>query len=222
MKTEIIEVSTLKAHPRNYRKHGPDQLAHIAQSIKANGFYRNVVIASDGTILAGHGAVEAAKQLKIKSVPVVRINLKPTDKRALKILAGDNEVMKLGEVDDRALSEILKEIVDDIDIDGLLGTGFDKQMLANLVFVTRHADEISSFDAAKEWVGMPTYQEDDPTKKDELVLVIVFKTTVDREQFVKDKEIRIASTRGGRKWATMWPWQPRNDLSSVKFQDTKK
>lgn len=54
---EMIEIQTLKPHPRNYRTHPEDQIAHLIESISKHGFYRNVVIAKEGTILAGHGVV---------------------------------------------------------------------------------------------------------------------------------------------------------------------
>jgi ParB-like chromosome segregation protein Spo0J len=53
--TEQASLTDLKPHPRNYRTHSDDQLKHLIQSIKEHGFYRNVVVIKDGTILAGHG-----------------------------------------------------------------------------------------------------------------------------------------------------------------------
>lgn len=52
--TEDAAIDELRAHPRNYRRHPDDQLAHIMRSIELHGFYRAVVIARDGTVLAGH------------------------------------------------------------------------------------------------------------------------------------------------------------------------
>ena len=106
---------------------------------------------------AGHAVVEACKGLGIEQVPVIRLPLKPDDPRALRVLTGDNEISRGGDVDDRLLAEILREIAHDED--GLLGTGFDEMQLANLVYVTRAAEEISTFDAAKEWVVLPALSE---------------------------------------------------------------
>lgn len=52
---EHVDPKRLKPHPRNYRGHPDDQLAHIERSIRDNGVYRNVLVARDYTILAGHG-----------------------------------------------------------------------------------------------------------------------------------------------------------------------
>lgn len=217
--TELVAISSLKPHPRNYRKHGADQIAHIQASIKANGFYRNVVVAVDGTILAGHGAVESAKALGIVKIPVVRLNLKPTDKRALRVLTGDNEAQRLGEVDDRALSEILKDLA--VDTDGLLGTGFDEKQLANLVFVTRHSEEIKDFNAANEWLGLPAYDAKDDSLNGEPVIVISFKTEKDRERFVSETKLRIKDKRGNRRWSTVWPFEERKDFKAVRFEEAR-
>src|SRR5258707_279190 len=100
---EIVAVADLKPHPQNYREHPDDELEHIVESIRANGFYRNVVVARDNTLLAGHGVVQAAKKLGKTEIPVLRLDLDPDDPKALKVLVGDNEIARMAMVDDRAL-----------------------------------------------------------------------------------------------------------------------
>jgi len=219
-KVEIVPIDSLKPHPGNYRAHGEDQLAHIKHSIKKNGQYKNIVIAKDSTILGGHGVWEACKALEMTEVSVARLNIKPGDVAAMKILTGDNESSKLGIVDDRLLSEILKDI--SMDVEGLLGTGFDEKQLANLVFVTRDSNELKDFSAAAEWVGLPSYEERDDTKNKLPIIEIKFKNAEDREQFAKQIDLRIKSKIGDRKWSTTWPFEERNDVKSVKFKVKKK
>ena len=120
--TETIPLANLIPHPRNYRTHPQDQIDHLCESIRKNGLYRNIVIARDDTILAGHGVVEACGQLGMEDIPIVRLDVAPDDPTALKVLAGDNEISHLGEINDRVLSDILKEI-NEFDVDGLIGTG---------------------------------------------------------------------------------------------------
>ena len=57
---ELLPLAELRPHPRNDGTHPPDELAHLKASITTHGVYRNVVIAQDGTILAGHGVIQAA------------------------------------------------------------------------------------------------------------------------------------------------------------------
>ncbi len=213
-------MESLKPHPRNYRGHPEDQIAHIRQSMREvqeltrspNGFYRNIVIAQEGTILAGHGVVQAAQRDGVLQVPVMRLPITPDDPRALKILAGDNEISKLAEIDDRTLTEILREIKETAE-NGLLGTGLDEPMLAALMYVSRPASEIEDFDAAAEWVGMPGYEEGEKPVQ----LVISFRNEEDRQQFVDRNELVIMG-KVRKTWSTWWPEKEVDDASSVKFE----
>ncbi len=212
--TELMGVVDLKPHPRNYRTHTEDQLAHLIESIKSNGYYRNVVIAREATILAGHGVVEASKRMGIEHIPVVRLDLDPDDPRALKILTGDNEIGRLAEIDDRALTEMLKQIMGE-DPSMLLGTGYDDRMLAALVMVTRPQTEIEDFDAAAEWLGMPDY--DQGTL--DFTLMVSFESDESREDFLS-KAGCVGKTRahsGGRNMSLRWP-PGMHDTKSVEFK----
>jgi len=208
-KPETVEISKLHPHPRNYHIHPEDQIEHIIESIKEHGFYRNIVVARDGTILAGHGVVEAMQRMGSTEIPVVRLNIDPNNPHALKILTGDNEVSHLNEVDDRLLSELLKEILD-TDEDGLLGTGYDEQMLANLIYITRPASEIADFDAAAEWVGMPEYTEGQNVLK----VIVSFRNEEDRMEFARILELKFTD----KTKSTWWPVRERDDRVSVKFE----
>lgn len=216
-----IPIADLKPHSRNYRAHPADQLAHITESIRAHGFYRNVVVARENTILAGHGVVQAAQAMGYEHVPVVRLDVDPESTVALKVLIGDNEIADRGEVDDRALTDILREIAERDD-NGLLGTGFDEAMLANLVFVTRPVREIGSYDAAAEWAaaGMPDYD----TGQNAFRLIITFASDEDRAAFVEQvggkAGVHGAVAAKGhvqRALSMSWPPTGRRDWSSVVF-----
>ena len=210
---DTADIESLKIHPRNYRNHPEDQLAHIKQSILDNGIYRPIVVARDNTILAGHGVVEAATSMGIKQVPIIRVDLAPDDPKAIKILTGDNEISKLAHVDDRLLTELLKEL-NETDL-SLLGTGFDEMQLANLVMVTRPASEVASFDAAAEWIGMPEHSPGDLAIK----LIFIFRTTEDRDQLLKDLEVTKAPNRVSKtSWSMWWPQSENEDLESIGFE----
>jgi ParB-like chromosome segregation protein Spo0J len=208
-----VRIDALKEHPRNYRKHPEDQLKQIMASIEAHGFYRNVVVAKDNTILAGHGIVLAAKKLGKTRVPVIKLDIAADDPRALKVLTSDNEISRLAETDDRALTELLKEILSSA-TDGLLGTGFNEEQLAALAMVTRPASEMKNMDAAAEWLGMPEYEEGGTPIK----LVISFLSEADRDRFVALHEIKLdKSAIKGTTCSTRWPWTDREDGASIKF-----
>jgi hypothetical protein len=129
---ERVQLAELRAHPRNYRRHPERQLAHLVQSLREHGVYRNVVVANDGTILAGHGVVEAAAEAGLSEIDVVRIPLPPDHPKARKLLAADNELPRLADDDIASLAQLLEEIRDD-DIDGLFGTGYGNDDLTILL-----------------------------------------------------------------------------------------
>lgn len=151
-----IPIDSLKPHPLNYYEHPEDQIEHFIASIEENGIFRNIVVAQDNTILAGHGLVEAAKRLNNTHVMAKKLNIEPQSAQAIKILIGDNELDHLAQIDDRALSELLKKLKDE---SSLQGTGYDSRMLANLIFVTRPETEIADVDKAALWAGLPKYED---------------------------------------------------------------
>lgn len=208
----LTDIALLKPHPRNYREHPEDEIQHIIRSIEEHGFYRNIILARDYTILAGHGVVQAARQMGQQQVPALRLDLDPDSAPALRILIGDNEIGHLGMPNDRLLSDLLKELKEAAP-EGLRGTGFDEQMLSALVFITRPEGEIRSKAEAGQWVGMPEFG-DTPTMYD---LHIRFSSAQDREQFVEQINLRI-DKRERSAWQTRWPWSERDDLKSLRFE----
>ena len=86
--------SDLKPWPTNPRTHPSKQLTKIVASIRQFGFTMPVLIDEANVILSGHGRVEAAKQLKLASIPVrVASGWSASDKRAYVI--ADNKLALL-------------------------------------------------------------------------------------------------------------------------------
>ena len=86
-----VAVAHIKPHPHNPRTHSRKQIRQIADSIQAVGFASPVLIDEDGTLLAGHGRLEAAKLLAFKTVPAIVVDgLTEARKRAL--LLADNRI----------------------------------------------------------------------------------------------------------------------------------
>lgn len=212
MPTEMVALSALKPHPKNYRKHPPDQVAHIAQSIKEHGVYRNIVTARDLTILAGHGVALGAKAAGLKVVPIVRVDVDANDPRAIKLLTADNELSLRADIDDRLLADLLKQVQEE-DVNGLLGTGYDEEMLANLIFVTRPASEVAGMDEAAEWAGLPDYDAPEPP----LRLVVYFHTEDDRAKVLDLLDVD-SPIKQGAGLTTWWPEEAREDPSSLRFE----
>jgi ParB/Sulfiredoxin domain len=211
-KIEVVRLAALHPHPRNYRGHPQDQIAHLVESLKEHGVYRNVVAARDGTILAGEGIWRAAQAAGLTEMPIQRMDLAPDEPRAIKLLVGDNELSHLAEDNDRLLSDLLKQ-VRETDTAGLLGTGYDETMLANLVMVSRPEKEVADFDAAKEWVGMPQF---DTGEKVAAKLVVSFRSETDAKAFFERLGVE---KQAFSKVMSMWyPPRERDDVSSVRFE----
>lgn len=157
--TELVALDALKPHPRNFREHPEAQRRHLIASLEAHGVYRNVVVARDGTLLAGHGVVEAAREAGLVELPVVRLDLDSDDPRALKIVAADNTLALFAVDDDRALAELLSEVRERDTLDGLLGTGYDDAGLAALIRIAESGGEPTR--PLDEWAGMPEFEQGD-------------------------------------------------------------
>ncbi len=121
---EHHSVAGLKPYGGNARTHSSKQIAEIASSIKAFGFNNPVLIDKAGTIIAGHGRVEAAKKLGLESVPVIRLeHLTDAQKRAY-ILA-DNKLAEKAGWDREILAIELQHLTSlDLDFDATV-TGFE-------------------------------------------------------------------------------------------------
>src|SRR5947209_1435846 len=83
LQVEYKPIAELRPYPRNARVHSPKQIHQIAAAIDQFGFNNPVAIDSFGTIICGHGRVEAAKLLGRDRVPTIRLDhLTDAQKRA--------------------------------------------------------------------------------------------------------------------------------------------
>jgi DNA modification methylase len=113
---------SLRPYPGNARTHSPKQIRQIARSIERFGFNNPVLVDDDDQIIAGHGRVEAAKLLNMKTVPTVRLSHLTDDEKRAYILA-DNRLAEKAGWDNDLLAIELQGLVD-IGFDVLL-TGFE-------------------------------------------------------------------------------------------------
>ncbi len=90
------EIQQLVPYPRNARTHSKRQIRQIADSIGAFGFTNPVLVDRSGTIVAGHGRVEAAKLLAMKKVPTISLENLSEDQIRAYILADNKLAEKAG------------------------------------------------------------------------------------------------------------------------------
>lgn len=91
MQITICPIDSVLPFPKNPRTHSREQVERIAKSILEFGFNQPIVIDEDGIILVGHGRLEAAKWLRLRDIPTVKLTgLTEEKKRAYRIL--DNKL----------------------------------------------------------------------------------------------------------------------------------
>lgn len=111
MNVEHREPGALTPYARNARRHSKKQIRQIADSIQRFGFTNPVLIGDDSQIIAGHGRVEAAKLLGLKTVPTLRLaHLSEAERRAY-VLA-DNKLALNAGWDQEILAIELQALVD--------------------------------------------------------------------------------------------------------------
>jgi DNA modification methylase len=120
MKIETRAIDNLRPDSRNARKHGKKNLATIRASLEQFGQQRAAVIRSDGTVLAGNGMLEAARELGWTDLAVTVVPDDWTDEQARAYALADNRTGELAEWDVAVLDEHLVELeVAGLDIESL-------------------------------------------------------------------------------------------------------
>src|SRR6266567_3380982 len=115
MAIETLPVDQLKPYARNARTHSRKQIRQIAKSIERFGFTNPVLISDDNEIIAGHGRVEAARLLGMKSVPTLRLSHLDAAQRRAYVIADNKLALNAGW--DRDLLAIELQALIDIDFD---------------------------------------------------------------------------------------------------------
>lgn len=122
-KVERRAVASLVPYARNARTHSPDQVDQIAASIREFGWTIPVLVDEDGTLIAGHGRVMAAKKLGISDVPVMVAEGWSEAQRRAYVLADNKLALNAGWDNEllRVELEGLKELDFDISLTGFSG-----------------------------------------------------------------------------------------------------
>ena len=91
MKIETMKVKDLIPYEKNAKKHNKTQIQNVAESIKRFGFAQPLVVDKDNVLIIGHCRLLAAKLLKYREVPVVKMeNLTEEEVKQLRLL--DNKL----------------------------------------------------------------------------------------------------------------------------------
>jgi len=95
---EIVykNVADLIPYARNSRTHDKDQVSQIVASIKEFGFTNPVLIDDEGLIIAGHGRVQAAQKLKLKTVPTICLDYLTEAQKKAYVIADNRLALNAG------------------------------------------------------------------------------------------------------------------------------
>ena len=129
-------------NPRQLKK---EQYDNIANSIKRFGIVDPIIVNKnknrENIIIGGHQRVKVAKDLKIKEVPCVELDLTIEKEKELNVRLNKNT----GEWNFDVLADLF-------DVDELIDWGFKKIELGF---------NIDKIDPVEEWQGMPEFELDD-------------------------------------------------------------
>lgn len=107
-KIELKPVTWLKPFDGNARTHPPEQLDEIAASVTAFGFTNPILAQADGTIIAGHGRLEAVTtRLDWDEVPVIILDHLTPEQARLLVLADNKIALNAGWDEEKLAEELL-------------------------------------------------------------------------------------------------------------------
>jgi DNA modification methylase len=122
LQIEYYSPHELRPYANNAKVHSKQQIKKIAKSIERFGFANAVLITNEKEIIAGHGRVEAAKQLGLELIPTVRLSsLTRADRIAYNL--ADNRLAELAKYDRDLLAVQLEELTN-LGFDEIEVTGF--------------------------------------------------------------------------------------------------
>ena len=153
---EMVNIEQLIPYARNSRTHSDAQVAQIAASIKEFGFTNPVLVDGEGSIIAGHGRVLAARKLGMDTVPVIRLNYLTEAQRRAYVIA-DNKLALNAGWDNEMLALELAELGDlgfDLEL-----TGFSDEEIKALMPV--EVEGLTDEDAVPEAPEQPVTVEGD-------------------------------------------------------------
>ncbi len=196
MKTQLVEIKTLKEDPANVRRHDDRNISAIKKSLNRFGQQKPIVVDARGKVLAGNGTLAAAKALGWKKIAVVRTKL--TGDAARGYTVADNRSGELAAWDDAALAALLDEYREKEG--GFEALGFTSEEVEELMSRSRLDADLAHFERLGHEAGDDGEAEAGGSggRADELSLVV----TGPREA-IDQLRTRINKTREERGVATM-------------------
>lgn len=113
----FLPIGQIHASADNPRSHKDRQIKALAKSIQSFGFNMPIAVDAQGTVLAGHARLEAAKRLGMEKVPVICLDHLSAE-QAKAFMIADNRLSEMSSWDGQLLRVHLKELsAVDLDFD---------------------------------------------------------------------------------------------------------
>jgi len=167
MEIENIPIEKLKVYEKNSRTHSKKQVAQVVASIKEFGFTNPLLIDQEGTLIAGHGRLMAAKELGMDLLPCVRLSHLSDEQKRAYVIADNKIALNSGWDDDLLKSELneLDSLGFDVGVTGfdelLEGTGLEDSAKGEVEF-SEYLNESNNyvvlfFDNDIDWLQAQTH-----------------------------------------------------------------
>ena len=160
---ELWPLDRLKPYERNARTHSAEQVAQIAASIVEFGFTNPILVDSGDGIIAGHGRLQAARELGLSTVPVVVLDHLSDRQRRAYVLADNQLALNAGWDLELLRTELQDLVADDFDLSVI---GFSDEELEDLL---PEVEELPPEDADDE--AVPEIPEEPITKPGDVWLL---------------------------------------------------
>ncbi len=160
---ELWPLDRLKPYERNARTHSAEQVAQIAASIVEFGFTNPILVDSGDGIIAGHGRLQAARELGLSTVPVVVLDHLSDRQRRAYVLADNQLALNAGWDLELLRTELQDLVADDFDLSVI---GFSDEELEDLL---PEVEELPPEDADDE--AVPEMPEEPITKPGDVWLL---------------------------------------------------
>ena len=203
-----VPINTLESYPTNPRR---GDIEAIAQSLKAHGQYRPIVVQyGSNFILAGNHTFKAAKKLGWKKIKITYVEV--DEETARKIVLADNRLTDLATYNEPLLKSLLTALPE------LEGTGFTQS-------------EVETLDRLMTGKDKDPVSGSKPLPSDPEVKVSAWKFTVELEAYkawkeqlyveapTKQKAIKEIKTRLGLPERKPVEPEPNGERSEVEAQD---
>ena len=183
MNVKEVPINVVTPYANNPRR--KDNIQKVADSIKEFGFLQPIVVDQNMVIVVGHSRYEAAKNIGLKNIPVLKVGTgteEPLSEEKIKAYRiADNKLNEGSEWDYALLHREFGDLLD-VNFDLLL-LGFEHNELEAIITFDGNTDLYTAGEAFEEWKEMPAFEHDD--NKPYRTLYVHFYTEEEVQKFSK-------------------------------------